>query len=170
MAKPHSIVGIIKEISPSVRQLDKTIQKKIDSKRYEEINFQDGNISLLDKSKPESEIWSDVLHSSYKSNSSVYVKLDPDIRVITELNLPLKVRVKEISHIDDNVEVKLFISHARHYLNHSNPDFTSLLESLQNTKEKNMDVLVTEKQDTHEIIDVQPLPNNNSTTTTKNEH
>ena len=160
MANPHSIIGIIKEISPSVKRL-----KTRDAERYEEINFQDGKISLLDKTDPKSEIWSDILHSSYQSQSPVYVEIDPNTQVITEFLLPMKVKVAEISPIDDTVKVELFISQAHHYLKRSNPDFASLLEILQNAKEKNSNVLVTENHETHEIINVQPSPNNNSTTT-----
>ncbi len=162
MANPHSIVGIISEISPSVKHLANIAE----SERYEEISFQDGNISLLDKTDPKYNVWSSILQSSYESKAPIYVEVDPDTQVMTEFLIPLKVKVGEISNNNDIVEVELIVSHARHYLKRTNPDFTALLEILETAKEKNQDVLVTEKLDTHEIIDVKTFPNNSSTTTT----
>ena len=162
MANPRSIVGIINEISPSVKHLANIVE----SGRYEEISFQDGNISLLDKTDPKYNVWSSILQSTYESKTPIYVEVDPDTQIMTEFLIPLKVKVGEISNINNNVEVELIVSHGRHYLDRTSPNFQTLLEILETAKEKNLDVLVTEKLDTHEIIDVKSVPNSNPTTTT----
>ena len=53
----------------------------------------------------------------------------------------------------------LIISHARHYLQRTDPDFEGLLRTLQTARDQGMLVAVTEAPVEHEIIDVRLLPN-----------
>jgi hypothetical protein len=106
-------------------------------------------------------VWADVLESLRRSNLPTYVEIDPATNLITELLQPFAVRVGALSPAPagDVVEVELIISHARHHLRRSNPDFQQLFNALQAARQRGTTVLVTETRDAHEIIDVRPLPN-----------
>ena len=52
--------------------------------------------------------------------------------------------------------MELVISHAKHFLRRSNPDFAQLLETLERARASKALVAVTETED-HDIIDVRPL-------------
>lgn len=124
------------------------------------VSFQSGRGGLLDMSLPRSTVWAEVLDSLRQSNLPAYVEIDPATDHITELLCPLRVRVGAVSEVgaSGDVEVELVISQARHYLRRSNPDFQGLLESLRTAHRDQILVLVTEKLETHEIIDVRPAP------------
>jgi hypothetical protein len=73
--------------------------------------------------------------------------------------LTVKVGALNPTSAKDAVEVELVISHARHHLRRTNPDFETLLDALQTAQKQDTVVLVTERLDDHEIVDVRSLPN-----------
>jgi hypothetical protein len=99
-----------------------------------------------------------VLDSLRQTNQPAYVEIDPETKVITELLCPIVVSVAAVNPIGKtgDVEVELVISHARHYLRKSHPKYKGNLEILQKALKKKTIVVVTESQDSHEIIDVRP--------------
>lgn len=126
--------------------------------QFVEVKFESGRSGLLDTSIPRSAVWAEVLDSLSKANQPAYVEIDPKTNFVTELLCPLSASVEAITEIADGVEVELIISHAKHYLRRTNPDFQELLNTLQAANEQRTMVLVTETPDQHEIIDVRPLP------------
>lgn len=124
------------------------------------VSFQGGQSAFLDTVNPRSQVWADVLDSVQQTNQPVYVEIDPATNVITQLLVPLVVQVASLNLAEagDEVEVELVISHARHYLRRSNPDFQYLLTTLQAAQAQGTTVAVTESPTDHEIIDVRPLP------------
>jgi hypothetical protein len=107
---------------------------------------------------PQSVAWASVLDSLYRTNQPAYVEIDQASNTITQLLLPMQVRVGKLtpSASGDIVEVELIVSSARHTLRRTNANFDQLLARLQTAHDQGTTVLVTEIQDTHEIIDVRP--------------
>jgi hypothetical protein len=107
---------------------------------------------------PQSALWASVLNSLRQTDQPVYVEVDRATNVVTQLLLPLRVRVRDLTPLPngDAVDVELIVSHARHTLQRTNPEFDKLLERLQAAHGQGTTVLVTEMPDTHEIIDVRP--------------
>ncbi len=124
------------------------------------IKFQGGESAYLDMSQPHSAIWADVLRSLRDADQPAYIEFDPESRIITRLLLPRALTVASIkpSKEEDGVEVELVISHARHVLRRDHPDYERLLKALRSAQRNKRTVLVTEDLDTHEIVDVRPLP------------
>lgn len=122
------------------------------------VSFQGGRFGLLDTTNPRSTVWADVLDSQRQANLPVYVEINPETNVITELLCPLTVKVGDITQTSDGdgVHVELIISHAQHYLRNKHPDFKELLDTLKTAQEKGTTVIVTESDD-NEIVDVRLL-------------
>lgn len=122
------------------------------------VGFAGGQSGNLDMTSPRSAVWAEVLDSLREEDQPAYVEIDPATNVITELLCPLTVSVEALTPIDleDAVEVELAISHARHFLRRSNPDFQEMLKTLEAARKKGTQVVVTESSDGREIIDVRP--------------
>src|SRR5262249_50330752 len=120
------------------------------------ISFRAGRSGRLDMAKPHSRVWASVLDSMRESNAPVYVEIDPATGEITDLRVPLSVGVENITPVGEDMEVELVISHAKHFLRRSNPDFEQLLETLERARANKGLVAVTETED-HDIIDVRPM-------------
>lgn len=121
------------------------------------VNFQRGRAGLLDMSLPQSAVWVEVLESLRETNQPAYVEIDPETNVITELLCPVMMGVVGIGKEGKkgDVEIKLAISHARHFLRRSNPDFKEMLETLRKALKQEVMVLVTESSDGDEIVNVE---------------
>jgi len=122
------------------------------------VSFLGGQSGFLDMAEARSTVWAEVLDSLRQTNQPAYVEIDPQTNIITELHCPVVVSVAAIKPIGKtgDVEVELVISHARHYLRKSHPNYKRNLEILQTALKKKTTVVVTESHDGHEIIDVRP--------------
>jgi hypothetical protein len=149
-AKP--LVDTVRSLSSSLAEV-REAQKTQRVPETISVNFQSGPSGLLDMKQPRSAIWAEVLHSMREANQPAYVEIDPETKVITELLVPIQVRVGEIRETKFGAEVDLIISHARHYLRRARPDFRRLREVLETARKEKSTVLVTETDD-HHVIDV----------------
>ena len=120
------------------------------------VTFADGRQARLNLTDYRSRVWAQVLQNLYHSGQPAYVEIDPDSRLITQLLQPLRFTVGDIRKVDGGLEVDLIISHGRHYLRRSNPNFESLRDALDNARKRGTPVLVTETLNEHEIIHIQP--------------
>ncbi len=159
MANPHALVDGILSLSPRAETL-RAARAGPSSPRFVTVQFHGGRSGLLDMTSPRSVVWAEVLESLQQANAPAYVELDPATHVITQLLCPLTVGVGALTPTPagDALEVELLISQARHYLRRTHPDFQHLQETLQAARAQGSQVVVTETPDTHEIIDVRPLP------------
>jgi hypothetical protein len=120
------------------------------------VTFADGRQARLNLTDYRSRVWAQVLQNLYHSGQPAYVEIDPDSLLITQLLQPLRFTVGDIRKVDGGLEVDLIISHGRHYLRRSNPNFESLRDALDNARKRGTPVLVTETLNEHEIIHIQP--------------
>lgn len=125
-----------------------------------EVNFKGGGSGNLESKDHRSFVWEEVLDNIHHSNQAVYVEIDPQTNVITEVLVPMSVKVGIVTTLENaDVEIELIVSHAKHYIRRSNPDFQKLSDALKKAKDEDKDVLVTEALNTHDIIDIKPNPN-----------
>jgi hypothetical protein len=156
MAKPNAIVDRVRGLS-SPPEAKAAVPGK---PSVVEVNFDGGRSGALELRDRRSAVWADVIDNMRVSNQSVYVEIDPQTNIITELLIPLPVRVGGMKPLaDGDIEVELIVSQARHYLRRSNPDFQELSEALKRSMDENLGVLITEALNTHDIIDVRADPN-----------
>lgn len=158
-ASTNIIVDNVKELLPATEALLATRRLK-PTGQYMTVGFKGGRSGMVDTTTTRGSVWVKVLDSLRRSNEYAYVEIDRETNIITELLLPLRVRVGAVEqdNAGDRMRVELIISHARHYLKRANPDFKNMLATLQTAKEEGTTILVTETQDSHEIVDVRTLP------------
>ncbi len=119
------------------------------------VRFAGGAAGRLDPAKQRDRVWADVLQSLRESRQPAYVEIDPDTGYITSLLLPQSFIVTAIRKTEtDDLEIELEISHARHHLRRSHPEFQRMLETLERARRDKSPVLVTESLDSSAIIDV----------------
>ena len=120
------------------------------------VTFADGRQARLNLTDYRSRVWAQVLQNLYQTGQPAYVEIDPDSRLITQLLQPLRFTVGDIRRVEGGLEVDLIVSHGRHYLRRSNPNFEDLRVALENARKRGTPVLVTETINEHEIIHIQP--------------
>jgi hypothetical protein len=158
MPRKNMIVDAVNGISPSISTMVVNIGQP--ALKFVTVSFQGGRTGLLDMALPRSATWSYVLDSLRQANEPAYVEIDPQTNTITELLIPLTVTVDALKPTasGDAIEVELYISHAKHFLRRSNPEFQQMLSTLEAARDHGTAVIVTDTPDNHEIIDVRPLP------------
>src|SRR5438128_8560669 len=150
MAKANALVDSVSEVSLAPEWRAAALGPPAPT--FLPIRFRSGQSGLLDMSLPRSAVWAEVLQSLRDTGQPAYVEVDAQTRVINELLLPGTFTVQLIipTADKDGVEVKLVISHARHFLRRSSPDYQDLLRVLETAQKERTTVLVTEALDTHE--------------------
>lgn len=155
MQRANAVIADVREVtSPVAIAADERLGRV--PVPHRRVIFGDGRSGLLDLSLNRSRIWGEVLESLRDSGQPVYVEIDPESNIITELLLPIRFLVGAVEPLDDGVRVDLIVSQARHYLRASNPDFEEFRRLLETARDTRTPVLVTETVDDREIIDVRP--------------
>jgi hypothetical protein len=154
MANVNAVVDSVSSLSSSLAEVQEARRAR-PAARTVTVNFGGGQSGLLDLTQPRSLVWAEVLHSMREASQPAYVEIDPATRFITQLLVPLVVRVGEIKQIPSGAEVELIISHARHFLENTLPGFAGLMDALRTAQRQKSTVVVTETDD-HKIIDVRP--------------
>lgn len=113
-----------------------------------------GETALVDAESRIGRVWLTILDERQRTGEPAFLDVDEESRRLEQVLVPIVVRVSGLVNREAAVEVELEISHARHYLNRSHPDFARLLELLEQAKRDERPLLVTENDETHEIIDV----------------
>ncbi len=161
MPSPYAVVDLVREVGPidGLRELpDVTAIRASAAPLPAVVRLAGGQVGLLNRADPRYSVWANVLESLRDAGQPAYVEIDPATRYITELLVPLRVRVGGIVPNANGVEVELIISHARHYLRRGTPHFQEMLEALQTAQREGGEVLVAETLDEHVMIDVRPAP------------
>ncbi len=158
MARPSVIVDGVSEVATAAHLRGERLAPTTPA--ILRVKLRGGQSVLLDMNLPQSAIWADVLQSLRDTGQPAYVEVNPETKVITQLLLPRAVMVESVAPTveKDGVQVELMISHARHFLRRSNANYNQLLRALETARKEKATVLVTETPDTHEIIDVRPVP------------
>jgi len=149
---PEAIVDDVHSISQPFEV--RAVEGEAAPRRLVTVTFVGGSSGTLDVTEHRAAVWAEVLRSLHETGQPAYVRLDPASGAITELLLPVRYTVARLERTPDGFEVELVISHARHYLRRSRPRFEELRAALEDAREHQTPVLVTETLDEHEIIDV----------------
>jgi hypothetical protein len=128
------------------------------STTLKQIAFRNGPVGMVDTATPQGSAWLQVLTLLQRNGAPAYVEFDPVNSHVTRVLQPHVVQVVAITGIADGVEVELQISHAKHYLRKSQPDYARLLAALKVALTKKTRVAVTESPVDHEIFEVSALP------------
>lgn len=122
------------------------------------VYFKTGQVGRLDLMDPLSAHWANMINQQFQANQPVYVELDEETEVITDLLIPQVFTVHRLeTDKHGNLLVHLHQSHAVHAVLHSNPDFSDMRDSLQEALDDGSERLITKTLNDLEIIDVRLL-------------
>lgn len=137
------------------------IRESLSNEDLATVELQNGSSFVVNQADNQSTIWLNLLNEFSETEESVYLEVEPETNIVQRLLLPKLYMVSGIEENSDDERqyVELEISHARHFISLSNPNYERLLNNLEEALEQNQPVLITEKLDEPEIIDVSPNPN-----------
>jgi len=123
------------------------------------VEFKTGQKGILDMKNPRAVHWGDIIDRLEKSNQPVYVEIDDESGVITDLLIPMVFKVERLDPDEHgNLLIRLQPSAAIHALLKSDPNFERMRTSLEAALKDGSERLITETRDDHEIIDVRQPP------------
>lgn len=157
MVHPNRLVDKIRSLSPSWQLLAaKPIEELTE---IVTIYFETGQSGFLDMKNRRAVHWARTIDRLRRANRPVYVEIDPETNIITNLLIPRIWKVRSLVPDEKgDIIVDLPPSAAVHYLLQSHPNFEEILGTLQSALDENANVLVTETREEFEIIDVKKLP------------
>lgn len=151
MPNPNAIVSSLIRFEPP---LDRAPAEMLRVEGGLSVELERGRRARLDPANPRSVGFIQILDGLSKQRLPVYIEVDPETSAITRLLIPHVMRVVGIRPIDVGVlSVELDLSHGRHVLRRSAPDFDELERQLREALRTGDPVILTEN-DAHEIIDV----------------
>jgi hypothetical protein len=119
------------------------------------VRFRAGSAGLLDMTNPRAAHWQSRIAAAQGKNEPVYVEIDDETRVITNVRIPRRYRVERIGADEHgNLRVQLRGSQAVRVLLRSAPNFHAMRAHLEAAAADGSERLVTDTRDEHEIIDV----------------
>jgi hypothetical protein len=125
------------------------------------VQFKTGQTGLLDLKDPLSAHWAYMIDAQAKANQSIYVEIDEETGVITNVLVPRVFTVEQLKTDErGNLLVHLYESSAIHAVLQSDPNFAAMRDSLQAALDNGSKRLITETLDDMEIIDVRELSEN----------
>lgn len=151
MPNPNAIISSVIRLEPP---LDRPTADMLRAEGGLSVALEGERRVRLDPDDPRSAGFAQILDGLSKQHLPVYVEVDPETSAISRLLIPHVTRVVGIRLIDVGVlGVELELSHGRHVLRHSAPDFDELEPQLREALRTGAPVILTEN-DAHEIIDV----------------
>ena len=119
------------------------------------VHFKTGQTGLLDMKNPRAVHWARRIDELEQANRPVYVEIDEESNIITNVRVPRVYRVERLdADKHGNLMVQLQPSSVIHAVLRSDPNFESMRASLQAALDEGSERLITETRDEHEIIDV----------------
>ena len=125
------------------------------------VQFKAGQTGHLDLKDPLSAHWANMIDEQAQANQPVYIEIDKETNVITNLLIPQIFTVHRLETDEhDNLLVHLHQSHAVHAVLKSDPNFTAMRDSLQAALDDGSERLITKTLNDLEIIDVRLTSDN----------
>ena len=153
MISQRRVVDGIQHFSPSKEMwVDKTTENLPDKVT---VSFRRGQTGILDMQSPRIAFWAKLIEERQRNNQPVYVEIDEETNVITNMLLPSYYTVDKME-TDEHGDLRVLFqpSSAVHYLLQSDPNFSAMQEKLQTALDNSTELWVTETRDEHEIIDI----------------
>jgi hypothetical protein len=127
------------------------------------VHFKTGQTGRLDMKDPLSAHWANMIARQAQANQPVYVEVDEETGVITNVLIPQVITVERLETDErGNLLVRMHQLSAKHAVLHSAPDFDAMRDSLQAALNDGSERLITSTRDDLEIIAVQIPPGNPS--------
>ena len=153
MYRQKKIINGVKAFSPTLESW----KAKSATKRPKKVKvtFNNDQTGLLDMDSLRAVHWAEMIDAQSRENQPVYIEVDEESNVITNLLIPSTFKVDKIT-IDEfgNLNVLFQPSSAVHLLLKSESNFDAMQTKLQEALDNGTELVVTETRDEHEIIDI----------------
>lgn len=156
MARSNVFVADIREVG--AEPVTGALAAALPDAPHVSVTLGDGVTGLLDMTSRRSAVWREVLESLRAAGRPAYVEIDPETRLISEVLQPIEYVVTGLAEDAGGLDVELAISHARHRLERSHPDYEELASLLRAAHESGEPVYVTESVDERRIVHVLRRP------------
>ncbi len=151
MPNPDALVSTVVRLDPP---LDRPAAERAVVEGDLAVELEGERRVRLDAGDPRSAGFAQVLDGLRRERLPVYLEVDPETSALSRLLIPHVTRVVGIEPTEDgDLDVEIEMSHARHLLRHSAPDFEELERHLRQALRTGDPVVLTEN-DAHEILDV----------------
>jgi len=119
------------------------------------VQLTSGESGRLDMTDPRAVLWARIIEELAEEHRPVYLEIDEEMGVITNLLIPALYRVERVDEDEHgDLMIRLQPSHAVHFVLRSDPNSSAMQSSLWAALADGSDRLITETRDEHEIIDV----------------
>lgn len=147
------MAGIVSTVLRLDPPLDRAPDELLRADRGLSVELEGGRRVRLDPANPLSAGFARILHGLSEQRLPVYVEVD-SASAITRLLIPHVSRIVGVRPRDaDTLVVELELSHGRHLLRRSRPDFDALAQRLTEAQSNGVPLIITE-DDAHTIIDI----------------
>ena len=161
MYKQKALIDGVRSFSPTRENwVDKPVE---DLPKKVTVHFKTGQTGRLDLKDPLSAHWANMIDEQAQANQPVYVEIDEETSVITNVLVPRVFTVERLETDErGNLLVHLHQSSAIYAVLQSDPDFAAMRDSLQTALDDGSERLITSTRDDLEIIDVRTPAGNPS--------
>jgi len=161
MNSQRKLIDGVRSFSPTREKwVDKPVE---DLPKKVTVQFKTGQTGHLDLKDPLSAHWANMIDEQSQANQPVYVDIDEETSVITNVLIP---RVFTVARLETDEQGNLLVhlreSAAIHAVLQSDPNFAAMRDSLQAALDDGSERLITETRDDMEIIDVRTPSGNPS--------
>lgn len=137
-----------------IRSFDRPIKKFAEGLPIT-VHFEGGQSASLDRNTPLASTFAQVLDELHKALLNVYVEVDPNSQVITEVQVPVTGHVADLQEESGGgVTFTLDSSQRRYSLPPSNPLYSVFVQTLREAHQRNATIILTEKAEEPEILDI----------------
>jgi hypothetical protein len=120
------------------------------------VHFKGGATCQIDPKRQNAAHVARMIDMFRHASKAAYIQTEPGTGVVTRVLQPKSVKVVSVADVPvgDRLMVELAVSHARHFVRTSNPDYAALVGELRAAQKQGTTVFVTDESKEPEIIDV----------------
>jgi hypothetical protein len=150
---PRIIVSPIRSFAPAIDPFIRIMPIRLD------VAFLDGSSAWLDPAMPVWRRWAFGLSQLQRYGLLVYIEADPDTGVILDYEVPVTGRVVRLDRVPGGSYRIVIEGNFRVFmLSASNPHFKRFLEILERAREDGSAVVLTNRDDPNQIVDIRIPP------------
>jgi hypothetical protein len=150
----NKIVGCIKSLDPQLSPSLRIVEARV------KVTFEGDQVAYLDPKSEFSVTFAEVLRELHQFSRNVYVEVDPESQTISDVQVPATGRVADLQEKSGgDVNFTLDSSQHRYRLPPSNPLYHKFVEALREAYRRNATIILTEKAEEPEIVDIRLTEN-----------
>lgn len=154
MPSPKVIVACVRSFETPIRLFSSASAAPL------RIHFEDGQVAYLNPRSALASTYAQVLDELHQASLNVYVEVDPENQMIADVQVPVTGQVASLEYQPGgDLNFTLDTSQRRYSLSRSSPQHQNFLQILREAYEQNNTIILTEKDEEPEIVDIRLAQN-----------